>query len=383
MVDKNAFNYDSLQLFNDTVFADIMTVDTVSMDKKAMKIDDTKRYGYFMKKNKILYFIEDFDAEDESILDVFPIHITKKTETDYNKSVFYFVEDYDSVKIPEDKMMPFKDLIDTIAPFKHSNNDKWVLYKILVVVGWLDRINYRVVGERGFGKDSVINVVDDLIGQVANIYGATFAKLEYSLTNILLIFNEMGNLKPDDKANLQQFLLAIGDFSNKYRKRSRATDDTFETYNLSKQSLGILYNPPMDYVEEGQEWFDTMFTKAVGNRFMPFYFDGYLDEKFEVGFDKEKVVEENDGLYKDCISTLKFYKTNPVGKSPHDPLDDIVFTKKTRRFERSFSRICDYIAEYAEGNEEVYYTLVNSLYESHKRFNEVLADALLKRGNQE
>jgi len=382
MVDKNVFHNDSLQLFNETVFEGILTQDCVDTSKKALKIGDNKYYGYFIRKNKITYFIEDFSDNDESILDVFPILITKKTETDYNKNVFFFIDDFDSVKIPDTKQMSFRELVDTMAPFKHTNKEHWTLYKIIMIVSWVNRINFRIIAERGFGKDSMINNVNDLVGQVANIYGATFAKLEYSLKNKVLIFNEMGNLKGDDKSNLQQFLLAIGAFFNKYSKRSRATEDTLEDYDLSKQSLGIIYNPPMYYVERGQEWFDTIFTKAVHSRFIPFYLDGVLDEKFDAEFNVKDIVDEHNPLYKDCISTLMFYQKNPLPATEHELLDDIEFDERTRRFERSFLKICDYISEYAEGDIEMYYTMINSLYQAYKMFDSVLAEAMLKRGNQ-
>jgi len=216
----------------------------------------------------------------------------------------------------------------------------------------------------------------DLVGDLANIYGATFAKLEYSLKHKLLVFNEMGNLKPDDKTNMQQFLLAIGAFSNTYIKRSRATDDTLEKYNISKQSLGIIYNPPMYYVERGQEYFDIMFTKPVANRFIPFYLEGKLDKKFDAQFDVKKVVTENLQIYKDCISTLRYYRKTTVTNKYLIP-DDVIFDKKTRRFERSFLKICDYISEYSETEEE-YYILVNALYQSYKKYvDKVVKEALM------
>lgn len=383
MVDKNAFHNDTLQLFNETLFDGLLTIDSVDANKKAIKINDTKYYGFFIKKGNTQYFIEDFTDNDESVLDTFPIFVKKKTETDYNKTCFFFIDDFDSVKIPDTKQLTFKQLVDTIAPFNHTNNMHWLLYKIIMITSRISRVNTRIIANKGFGKDSVINNVDDLIGKIANIYGATFAKLEFHLKKRLLVFNEMGNIKKEDKENLQQFLLAIGAFFNKYAKRSRAGDGTLEDYDLSKQSLSVIYNPPMYYVEKGHEWFDTIFTSAVQDRFIPFYFNGKLDEQFGLSFNIQETLKTNSNLLKDCISTLEYYQLNPVTTNPYELLDDIEFDEYNRRHERSFLTICNYIAEYAEGDEELYYNMINELYVSYKKFDEVLKDALSKRSKQE
>jgi len=375
-LDKNLFHNDSLQLFNDMMFSGILDVSNVVPKKKAITLDKEKFYGYFLEKDKNMYFVEDATKDNTPILDKLPIRIKKKTEEDYNKNVFWFIDDWKSVKIPDDRALTLRKLVNTIADFKHTNPLHWKLYKIINVTAWCDRINYRVIGELGFGKDSILGTMTDLVGDLANIYGATFAKLEYSLKHKLLVFNEMGNLKPDDKTNMQQFLLAIGAFSNTYIKRSRATDDTLEKYNISKQSLGIIYNPPMYYVERGQEYFDIMFTKPVANRFIPFYLEGKLDKKFDAQFDVKKVVTENLQIYKDCISTLRYYRKTTVTNKYLIP-DDVIFDKKTRRFERSFLKICDYISEYSETEEE-YYILVNALYQSYKKYvDKVVKEALM------
>jgi len=375
-LDKNLCHNDALQNFNDTLFTDILTLENLTSKKKAIKVGDAKCYGYFLEKNGESYFVQDFADEEKSVLDTMPIRVIDKTETDYNKNVFYFINNYESVKIPCVQKMDFRQLTDTISNFSHTNATHFKLYKIISIVGYVDRINYRVIAERGFGKDCCVNNVRDLVGGVANIYGATMAKLEYSLKHKQLIFNEMGNLKADDKYNMQQFLLAIGAYFNKYMKRSRATEDTQEEYDISKTSLGILYNPPMYYVEKGQEFFDNMFTAAVNNRFIPFYLEGTLNESFDAQFDVNQVVKDNLDLYKDIISTILYFKGTAVTNKYTIP-DDITFDDTKKRFERSFLKIADYISEYAQDEEE-YYVLVYALYESYKKYDVVVAEANMK-----
>jgi hypothetical protein len=375
---KNAMHNDSLQLLNEQLFAGVLTHENVTSEKRSIKIDDEKSYGFFLKQGRYNYFLQDY-SDERSVLDDLPIRVTDKIETDYNKSVFYFITGYDSVKIPTEKKITFRETIDAIANFKHTNPEHWLLYKIITVAGWCDRINYRVIAERGFGKDSAINNVQDLVHETANIYGATFAKLEYSLKHKLLIFNEMGNLKADEKHNMQQFLLAIGAFFNRYVKRSRATGDgkTKEEYDISKQSLGIIYNPPIYYVEKGQEFFDVMFTKAVLSRFIPFYVEGRLDEKFDAEFDVRAVISDNIELYRNLISTLRYYRNTEV-RSTHLLPPEVQFDDTTRRFERSCLKIADYISEYAGDDSELFSSLTRELYECYTRYDSIVQDALAR-----
>ena len=361
---------DSLQRFSEKVFSDVLTIENITSKKRSIKVEGEKYYGFFLEKSGQTYFLQDFLEQDKCVIDILPIKVTKKVETDYNKAVFYFIEQYKSVKIPIQKAMDFRTMTDAISNFKHTNPKHFLLYKIITIASYVDRVNYSVIAERGFGKDCSVNNVRDLVGSIANIYGATFAKLEYSLKHKVLIFNEMGNLKSDDKYNMQQFLLAIGAFFNKYMKRSRATEDTQEEYDISKTSLGILYNPPEYYIEKGQEFFDMMFTKAVSNRFIPFYLEGTLNEQFDAEYDVDKVVDDNEVLYKHLISTLLYYRENTVTNKFSVP-DDIVFDENTRRYERTFFKLADYISEYAKDEAE-YFELLYELYASYKKYDEVL-----------
>jgi len=370
------FHNDSLQMFSDKLYGSVISIENLSSTKKAVKINDVKHYGYFFTKGKELYFLDDFSEQDKSVIDVLPIKVLEKSEMDYSKNVFWYVKSYGSVKIPSAKTMSFRVMIDTLSDFKHTKPIHFTLSKIINIAALVNRVNFRIVAKKGFGKDSVINNLKDLIGGVANIYGATFAKLEYCLKHKYLIFNEMGNLKGDDKYNIQQFLLATGAFANSYLKRTRAQDSTSEVYNISKTSLGIIYNPPLDYVEKGQEYFDTMFTKAVANRFIPFYLDGELNDKFDSEFDVEKVVADNDILYKKVISTILWYTDNDV-KSKYQMPSTIVFKDDLKRFERSFLKISDYISEYAKDEQE-FKELALELWNCYEKFNELNEEAFFR-----
>jgi len=375
-IDSKVFHNDSLQAFSEKLYGKVLSIENLSSNKRAVKIEDVKHYGYFFKRGQELFFLDDFEEQDKSVIDILPIKVVEKVEMDYNKDVFWYIKSYGSVKIPASKVMTFRDMVDTLSCFKHTNIKHFTLSKILNITALVSRINARVVAERGFGKDCVINNLRDLGGSISNIYGATFAKLEYSLKHKYLVFNEMGNLKADDKQNMQQFLLATGAFFNKYVKKSRATESTLEEYDISKTSLVIVYNPPVYYVEKGQEYFDTMFTRAVSNRFIPFFFDGVLSESFDSEFDVEKVVEDNDIIYKKVISTLLWYKDNDTVSKYKIP-SKIAFSDDLKRFERTFLKICDYISEYANDESE-YKDLVLELWKCYEKYEELNEESIAK-----
>jgi len=352
---------DCLSFFNQQTYKNIIKTEDLISKKKVVNLDE-KHYGYFFKSGLELFFLPD------KFVEYLPLKVTKKVEVDFRGDVFSLVNGVKPISIPVEKKMKFRELVDTICDFEHTNPIHFKLYCILSIVAFIDRINYRVSTEAGFGKDSVVNTIHSLCGNVANIYGATFAKLEYVLKNNFILFNEMGNLKPDDKSNMQEFLLATGAFFNSYTKRTRATaGKTLEVYDTSKLSLGIVYNLPEYYIEKGQEYFDTMFTKAVINRFVPFVFSGRLTTDFETNFDIAKIVKENNQTYRDLISTLNYYKE--FGVSPQS--SEIDLGQNLKRYSRSLNVLSKYLKEYSNSEKE-YQMLVSEMIDCYKNYEELI-----------
>jgi hypothetical protein len=102
------------------------------------------------------------------------------------------------------------------------------------------------------------------------------------------------------------------------------------------------------------------------------------DEQFDAQFDVEGVVKTNTQLYKDIISTLRYYRNNPITYQLELP-EHIEFDDKVRRYERSFLKICDYVWEYCEGDKEKFIKMVTQLYEAYQKYSTVLQDALMRR----
>lgn len=361
---EKVMHYDALALLKEKLFTDVLSMDNLASSKKAIVLDNygekQKSYGFFLQNGLDRYFLP------ENNIDNLPIKVTKKREVDYKGDVFWFIDEAKSVKIPTTQKLTFNTLINQLCNFKHTNNTHFTLLKIVCITAYCSRINFRVIAQAGFGKDSVVDILNSFTGEIANIYSATYPKLEYNLRKKFLVFNEMGNLKDDDISNMQTFMLATGGFSNLYLKRSRKFEDTGEQIDIAKTSLGVFYNPPQYYIERNQRYFDVMFSPAVMNRFIPFLLDGVITTEFEKDIDVESVVNKNMDLYKDIISTLNYFRVNQ--DKVHDKYKKrYEFPKHLNRYQRSFYTILAFISEYAK-NEAEYVELADSLYESMNNY---------------
>ena len=337
---------DVLSAFSEKLYSNVFTEENIASPKKALVVGETKHYGYFLEKGKDKYFAV------AGYTDELPFKVDEYTELDYKTDVYRFVNHITSIVIPATQKFSFRFLVDSSPAFKHSNMMHWTIYKIMNIASTVDRVNYRAVSAAGFGKDSATVVTSTLVDSTANLCGATFAKLEYALKNRKIILNEMGNMKKDDIAMMQEFLLATGAYFNTYTKRSRKTALTQETYDISKTSLLIFHNLPSYYIAKGQEYFDQMFTSAVINRFIPFLFDGYITTKFDVPIDKNAMADKYDTHLKDTIATINYFKTNPIIRIKYRIPDVITFSEELNRYERSFNTILKYIGEYCISQEE-------------------------------
>lgn len=362
------FHNDAITEFNKQLYSSVFTKENIISRKKAIRLnkDEPPYYGYFLEKGKIVYFVQDTD------IDKLPFKIDKQMEFDYKGEVYTSVGKVTPIKIPSEKKMSWRQLVNKFAMFRHSKQNHFLLYKLIILTAYVDRINFRMSTPAGFGKDSGVSIIQALINSTANLYGATFAKLEFVLFNKLIILNELGNLKADDKINMQEYLLATGAYFNTYTKRSRKTADTQEQYDISKTSLGIFYNLPEYYKQKGQEYFEEIFTKAVANRFIPFHFEGQLTTKFEQILDIPSIVEQNKQVYKDVIATINYFKENNIKDIKWKVnKNNFAFGDELMRYERTFNVILKYIAEYSETQEE-FDELSKELYKCYKSYNKLI-----------
>jgi len=374
--DKNKmmFHADCMQYFKECLYEGVFTETELSSYKKVIKMDaddgKIKIYGYYLTKDKTLYFMHD------SLINKLPFKVNENNlkEVDYKGDVFKLIlPPVQTIKFNAQKEMSFRNLIDLCPNFDHSEPLDFTIAKIIMMTAMVDRINARIVTEAGFGKDSIAELQHQLVGSCANIYGATFAKLEYLLTNKIIVLNEMGNLSSTEKVSMQNFLLAAGAYFNVYTKRTRQSSFTKEIYDISKLSLIIFHNLPNYYISKGQEYFENMFTPALPHRFMAFVLDGRLTTDFESAINVKEIVDNNMENYKKIIRTIIYFQQNPIKKIKYEIPSNIIFSNKEKRHKRTFYTILKYIGEYCNDQEE-FIVMATKLYNSYRKYNELIKD---------
>jgi hypothetical protein len=169
----------------------------------------------------------------------------------------------------------------------------------------------------------------------------------------------MANLKKEERSEMEHYLLAVGDFSNSYTKRSRANKNyaSQEEYDISKLSLAIMYNDVKCY-PEGSTYFDDLFQKAVLGRFPAFKFNGTVTEDFEDIPDPAKVVTEHWDTFVDIIRTMQYYKQNWRDELKPYGTVDYGLTVRHQRVFNSFSKFANLYSR----SEKEYRQLIGCLY---------------------
>jgi len=369
-----AFNNHVLAQFHDLIYKDVLTEDHISGSEISIKnidICQERTSGYALKKDLKTFFIRSPD------LCKLPIRVardsTGKTigtfEAVHNSAVYHVINQVNTVKIPSVDGISFRDMIDWLCNFNHTNGLHFTLWKVICVAAYCSRVNFRLATPPAFGKDSVIDALRDLTSNCVRIDNATFAKLEYVLRFPFIVCNEVAGLKDTDKKEFESFGLSAGAFQNTYVKRSRKVAGTKEIYNISKLSLGFTYNNAEFYKRIGQKSFDDSFPEQFLNRFLPICLNGVIDVsqfKKEGELDFTKECELNMEVYKSIIQKLNFIIHTPLEEKFHVEYE---FTKKHGRWEKSFKTICLYLSHYAQDFDE-YVKLTNELYKCHLAYLE-------------
>ena len=370
------FDFKVVSKFKDIYFKDLLLgqhvqekelfVQTVKSpedpdDYEETKLDD---FYYEVRKSGVAYLLPSaYKAE-------LPIEVTKSQKVGYKGNGYNLIMDYRPARFKPEKHHTFKELVDTIAPFKHSHFIDFTLYKIGVMSCLLDRNNIRCSSEPAFGKDSFMALLNDLTNNIGIIQNPTIAKLEYMSTNKILMCNEVINLEKKEIRDVEQYLLSTGAFSNKYTKRSRGSTKhgSREEYDISKLSLVICYNNK-DCYKQGTTYFDSMFQKAVINRFPAFKFKGVLTEEFKEVDNSTKLAKDNITFYVNLLRSINWCTNNWESQKPGYVVRD--FKELPIREKRILGIYSQFIALYAQTQEE-YDILMDTLIDRKEEYTEMV-----------
>src|SRR3990167_3024771 len=369
----NIWHTDYLVKINQTLYKDVLSTDNISSAEVSKKFKEEDRFGFVLQKDTGLKNIKDKFFVPTELISSLPFIVLTKEKFSHRSDAYWFVSKVRSVKIPSEKRMEFKDLVDTYADYGHSMQQYWTLSKIIMLAAYLERINIRIITEASFGKDSLSDILQLTNGGVANLYKATLAKLKYSLKNDFIVINELGALSPQDVTDMQSYLLQVGAYKPFYENNSRSVDGTKESTDLMRKSHIIFHNPPNYYTDKKQPFFEQMFTAAVMDRFPGLYFQGYVTEDFSVAMVDMSVKEEDFQKIKDVIATINYFKENPPTEEVYT-FEENYFPfigKQKQRSLRTFKTICKYISLYSQSKEE-YDTWIMTLKMSYEEYKHIV-----------
>ena len=286
--------------------------------------------------------------------------------------VFQFLEKSNvaTAKFKPEKTMSFKELIDRLTNFKHSNQQHYKLFVMMAFAQMLDRANFRIATPAGFGKDSIVDIMGHLFGEAHTIENPTIAKLEKMTYAKLLAVNEVVDISNQEWRNIEQFLLATGAFKNKVTKRSRAYGGVSEILDTSKLSLTLMYNDITHY-PTNVKYFDTITKDAVKDRFPAIRLYGTLTEDFNkiATVSTDEYVKKNLQEYIKIIRAFYYYKDNLLNelhyyKSP--PMSDL-----PERWKINIGRVLKIVDAYSNDQEE-FSSWADTLIQAMKDYKEMV-----------
>jgi hypothetical protein len=274
---------------------------------------DRPFWGYVLEKAGVKYFLETVDTETGDRIEirkVLPVFPEGLIPFGYRDNVYELITKPKPAILKPNKRMSFKQLVDKISCLPHTNPEHIKMLWFVVLTQMMDRANFRVSTPPGTGKDSVVDIIGNLVGNAATIVRPTPAKLEYRTTYKLLVINEIVGLPKADWELIEQFILDVAAFKPEVEKRSRAFDKSMEVLNVSDFSLGVFYNDVDTYGNDEVEYVDDTAKGAVLDRLPALRLYGTYSHDFNEiqGINIDDFVKENFDTYRSLVSTFTYYK---------------------------------------------------------------------------
>lgn len=371
MTTAKYFNYDLISKFKEISYKDHLF--STNITESEMFVGKAKdEHGEEIEVNTCFYPLKREHVSyllPSAYLKELPIKVKSSIKISTNKKAYHMITDavpggFGAIK----SFSSFREYVNQFCDYQHEQPIKFLLWRIIALTAYFKRINVRVSTPPAFGKDSIFKVLQGLGGEVGIVHNPSIPKVEWLLTNRVIMTNEVAGIKSDEIDNLQQYYLTCGDFSNIYEKRTVANyKGAQNTYNIQKLSNIVCYNDLDCYKERQKDkYFDSMFQRAVQERFLPFRFTGKIQEKEAFGsiLNPEQFVEANIKVYKDNIKMLK-YLVNNIDKEVHGyAIPEAGFQDRALR---NWETICQVLDAYSE-NEKEFNQLASFLLECHKDY---------------
>lgn len=331
--------------------------------------DAANFWGYIFEKDKKKYLLSsvDEDGNEIKLSEYLPFMANGTQKVASRTEVYYMVMNPVVARFTPKQTMGFKQMVDTFCSLEHSNPDHQKLLWFFTLAQMMDRCNVRMSSNAGFGKDSAVDIMGNLIGGAVTVENPTLAKLEYLTHQKLLAINEAIDLKKNEWKNIEQFLLASGGAKPEITKHSRAVaGGVKEILDISKLSLSLMYND-VDHYPEKTIYFDYVTTSAVKDRFPAIRLHGRFTEDFNNVKDVnvKKYVTENIQKYKDLIYAYTYYK-DQMESCTHNYDISRLSIPMSHRWKINLGKVLKIMDMYSDSQEEFNYfidVLQNSLYD--------------------
>ncbi len=377
-------HYDVLSRFNDQIYNGFIS--SIHL-KEEVAVKGNEFWLAEYNKQKYLLPLD--------IVSVLPIVVSSYELIKYRGKLYRLVTGYKTVKVTPEKRMNFKQLVDwfdyklsttktvyvlgkkQVQPYTSEelelNKIHFLLFKIFMLGAEIGRVNFRVSTAPGFGKDSMVQLLGFLMNDAVSISPRSIASIEYRLVNKLLVLNELSALESGQRDVIWKMLELVGDYKNVYEKSTRASQGTFDQYDISKLSLVIFYNRPEDYeiAGKGDKFFDKVFGAAVQDRFIPFKFEGTIDKSQFRATPKLDEWEKFKDEYLAIIKTIWWYREHYLDEvEQFEPvINEFVDTHEflMGRHPLSFYKLAQFLALYAQ-NETDLKSLLNHAYKAYLKY---------------
>jgi len=378
---KELLYYDNIAEFNTQYYKDLLTINNLVPGKieiKKMNLpdgqsDDEYNFrGWELRKADIRYLVSDTLAGKQvQIKDLLPIQPAHPIELGSKGLVFSHVKKPITAKFKSEQSMTFRELVNILSSFEHTNEIHQKLNWLMAIASLLLRFNYRLSTPPGFGKDSTVDILGNLMGGCGTIESPTLAKVE-ERANVLkwLAVNEVIDIRGEEWRVIEQFLLASGAHKPSITKHSRAHGGVGEVIDISKLSLSLLYNDITEYPKP-EKYVDFVTKGAVLDRFPAMRFYGVLTEDFNKGThtNNKQLVKTNLDKYKEIIYNLTYYKKN-IQASMHD-YDTSKLIKMPSRWKINIGRLLMVINVYSDTQDE-FNSFINEINNSIEDYQAML-----------
>ena len=381
MREVTPMHYDLVSEYKEQQYKDLLTSSNVVGGKVHINkvtlpggiVEDSYDFwGYILQKNGIKYLLSSVDNNGKEIelRDLLPIYPEGLSNIAFQGVAYKEIGNPIPARIDAKNIRGFRGMVDDLNSSQSTNPLHRTVFTINTVMQRLTRAYGRTCTPMAFGKDSTVEILDEIYGGCGSVSDPTVAKLEFMTALKLLVMNEASNISKSNWRELQQFLLVATDFKDKINKRSRATRGVEEVISIKDLSIALYYND-IDTYSNYSTFIDYIGDGNLLDRLPAFRFYGGYDEDFSLinKVNPQSYVKQHFNFYKDIARTLAYYED--YFKTSTIDFNDERLDKMPKRWKRNMLVYIKGYKEYANGDEDLFNSLVDESFKAINDYKEM------------